>query len=142
MSKDKTISSISSAKTKPAEIKRGNFDFDYWSKLAKQDSEAFEAARDQEINKHISNLKEDDVQERMRRLQWRIEMERKRSKNPLDAAARIYDMMWESVGQSISTFDELTNMLNPKANVPAERSNQHKNVLSFEKKNSEIAIAD
>jgi len=120
---------------KPAEIKKGDFDFDYWSNLAKKDPEAFEAAREAEINKHISSLGDQDVQERMERLQWRIEMERKRAKNPLDAAGRIYDMMWESVGRNIEALDELAELLNPqtkaKAHERVQEESQSNNVVAF-----------
>ena len=128
---------------KPVEIRQGDFDFDYWSKLAKKDPEAFEAAREAEINKHIESLDE-DVQERMRRLQWRIEMERKRSKNPMDAAGRIYDMMWESVGQSIKALDELTALLNPQSTMKKAQTEKQEtsNVLSFDRKDAEIATVD
>jgi len=109
---DKIIQ-LKSKSIKPVEIKKGEFDFDYWSKLAKQDPDAFEAAREAEINKHIASLGDEATQERMRRLQWRVEMERKRSSSPLDAAARIYDMMWDSVGSNIKALDELVELVSP-----------------------------
>ncbi len=90
-----------------------SFDFDYWKNLAKKDPSAFEMAREQEINKHITSIPDEHTQERLRRLQWRVEMERKRSKNPMDSAVRIYDMMWESVGKNIDALHELTDYLKP-----------------------------
>ena len=134
----------------PTEIKKGDFDFEYWSKLAKQDPEAFEVAREAEINKHISSLADKTAQERMRSLQWRIEMERKRSSSPLNAASRIYDMMWESVGRNIKVLDELAELIqqnvNPgskrnseKTSAPAKKDNT---VLAFKRKEMEVATAD
>lgn len=147
---------------KPAEIKQGDFDFDYWSKLAK-DPEAFEVAREAEINKHIASINDSNAQERMRRLQWRVEMERKRSSSPLNAASRIYDMMWASVGQNIKALDELAGMLAPKvtktpkapksskslkeskiaeSNFDSVHFQKDNNVLKFAKKRTEEVLAD
>jgi len=141
---DETID-IKPKVNKPAEIQVDGFDFEYWSKLSKKDPEAFEIARKVEIDKYLSTL-DADVQERMTRFQWRIEMERKLSKNPLDAAARIYDMMWESVGKSTTALDELTDILNPntflkEAKTP-KKVKANNNILSFDRKESEAVLAD
>ncbi|MDH3326776.1 MAG: DUF3135 domain-containing protein [Gammaproteobacteria bacterium] len=129
---------------KPAETQRGGFDFEYWSELAKKTPEEFEAARAAEINKYIASLDDKHLQERMQRVQWRVEMERERSKSPLNAAARIYDMMWESVGRSMKELEELTELLNPQAK-PKTMSKYEKsdmNVLTFARKELEATVTE
>jgi len=108
------IKGLPDAKT----IKAKGFDFDYWCELAKQDPEAFEQAREQEISNYIGTLNDESAQERLRRLQWRVEMERKLSKNPMDSAVRLYDMMWDSVSKNYEALQELAKEFTP----PAERS--------------------
>ncbi|HFE38615.1 MAG TPA: DUF3135 domain-containing protein [Gammaproteobacteria bacterium] len=116
---------------------QGGFDFDYWRNLAKKDPAAFEAAREQEINQHIAGIADGNTQERLRRLQWRVEMERKLSKNPMDAAVRLYDMMWESVGKNFDALQDLTSVLKPTdARKNRKPANQAK-VLRF--KQEEVA---
>lgn len=106
------------------------FDFEYWRDLAKKDPEAFEAAREQEINQYISGLANEDVQDRMRRLQWRVEMERKRSKSPMDSAVRIYDMMWESVGKNFEAIQDLAEHFKPEDQRTSSKTSKAK-VLEF-----------
>lgn len=115
--------------SKPKSSKKG-FDFDYWRDLAKKDPEAFEAARKLEIDQYISSLKSEDVQDRMRRLQWRVNTERRRSKNPMDSAIRIYDMMWESVGKNFEAIQDLSEHFKPEAERKSKKPSSAK-VLSF-----------
>ena len=37
------------------------------------------------------------MRKRLRQLQWRIDMERKRCKSPMMSCMKIYDMMWDFV---------------------------------------------
>lgn len=67
--------------------------FDYWSKLAKADPECFELERKAEIEKVILSASP-ERQQSLRQLQWRIDMERARAKNPIDAMIRLDKMMW------------------------------------------------
>ena len=141
MSENKIIN-LDIKQSKPAETKKGDFDFDYWSNLAKNDPEAFEVAREAEINKHISSLGDEAAQERMRSLQWRVEMERKRSSNPLDAASRIYDMMWESVGRNIKALDELADLINPNSKLKSQPEKKDNIVVAFKPKEMEVATVE
>jgi len=113
------------------------FDFDYWKNLSKNNPEAFESARKQEIDKYISNLKDENVQDRMRRLQWRVEMERKRSKNPMDSAVRIYDMMWESVGKNFEAIQDLTEQFKPEEERKSTKPSNAK-VLAFKQVEEDV----
>lgn len=73
------------------------FDFERWSALAKQDPARFEELRRQEVEAFIKTAPNAAQRQRLERLQWRIDRERERVKNPLSACIRIYNMMWESV---------------------------------------------
>lgn len=115
---------------KYAERKK-EFDFDYWCQLAKDDPAAFEAARKQEIDNHIAGIQQKSTQERMERLQWRVEMERKRSKNPMDSAIRIYDMMWESVGKNFEAIQDLADHLKPSQDSSVSSLRPQAKVLKF-----------
>ena len=118
------------AELKPSVTSKKGLDFDYWCDLAKNDPESFEAARKQEIDQYISGLKTEELQDRMRRLQWRINMERKRSKNPMDSAIRLYDMMWDSVGKNFEAIQDLSEQFKPEAERKSKKNESGK-VLSF-----------
>ena len=73
-----------------------DFEFEEWAKLAQDDPEAFEAKRQQMIDKLIDGAPE-DLRQRLRGFQWRIDMERQRCTNPLQACIRISNMMWDLI---------------------------------------------
>jgi len=101
-------------------------DFEKWfeelSRLAREDPEAFEARRQELIEEVISQVPE-ERQERLRRFQWRIDMERKRAKTPLGACIKLNDMLMEMVygeggfTDAVNTLkgiaEELAGALNP-----------------------------
>ena len=72
------------------------FDFDVWASLARSDPEAFEAKRVERIEKLIQRAPE-ALRQRLRSFQWRIDMERQRCSNPLQACIRISNMMWNVI---------------------------------------------
>jgi len=85
-------------------------DFDQWLKLANTDMSAFEALRRATINQVIEQAPEDQ-QERLRRLQWRIDQERRLCKSPMGACIRISRMMWDQMmgeGGLVERLHELT----------------------------------
>jgi len=71
-----------------------DFDFDKWAQLARQDPDAFEALRKEAIEEGLKALPP-DTQRRLKGLQFRIDMERRRSKTPLDSCIRLSNMMKE-----------------------------------------------
>ena len=71
-------------------------DFDTWSELAKTDPGAFEALRLEAIEAVIASAPEAN-RERLRRLQWRIDQERRLARTPMAACVRISRMMWRSL---------------------------------------------
>ncbi len=76
---------------------RSTFDFDYWRKLAESDPALFEQKRREEIDKMIESVPAGEVQDRLQRLQWRVDMERRRCKTATQSCVRIYSMMWKRV---------------------------------------------
>ncbi|NIR97928.1 MAG: DUF3135 domain-containing protein [Gammaproteobacteria bacterium] len=71
--------------------------FDAWVALASADPEAFETRRKQLIDQVIQKASRPEQRHRLRCLQWRIDMERRRARTPMAACLRIYRMMWDSV---------------------------------------------
>lgn len=86
-------------------------DFDAAMKLARTDPEAFEQYRKAVIEALIARAPERNRQ-RLRRLQWRIEQERKRASNPIAACVKLYQMMWDSFAGERGLIDTLRNARN------------------------------
>ena len=86
-------------------------DFDAAMELARKDPEAFEQYRKDVIEALIARAPERN-QQHLRRLQWRIEQERKRASNPLSACVKLYRMMWESFAGECGLIDTLQNSRN------------------------------
>ncbi|MEJ2620335.1 MAG: DUF3135 domain-containing protein [Candidatus Thiodiazotropha sp.] len=72
-----------------------DLDFDHLLKLAERDPVKFEAVRQKTIDTYIATLP-DERQLHMRRLQWRLDQER-RNRSPLSACMRISGLMWENM---------------------------------------------
>lgn len=73
-----------------------SFDFDDWSRLAKDDPFAFEARRLALIEAYLRQFPQSG-QRRLRGLQFRIDMVRRRARTPMSACLKISSMMWESL---------------------------------------------
>lgn len=71
-------------------------DFDEWATLARTDPGAFEARRLALIEAFLSQFPNAD-QRRLRGLQFRIDMERRRARTPMAACLKISSMMWDSL---------------------------------------------
>lgn len=71
-----------------------DFDPEEWVKLATENPEEFERKRLAIIDELIASAPP-DTQDRLRGLQFRIDMERRRSGSPLGGALRIQQMMWD-----------------------------------------------
>jgi hypothetical protein len=76
--------------------KTAGIDFDTWSALARNDPQTFEKMRLAAIQAAIDGAPEAN-RERLRRLQWRIDQERRLARTPLAACIRISRMMWRAV---------------------------------------------
>lgn len=75
-------------------ISKRAFDFDKWKEMAENNPEAFEFNRQRMIDDLLAKTKHTD---RLKRLQWRIDVERDRSKTPISACVRLSSMMLDSV---------------------------------------------
>lgn len=73
-----------------------SFDFDEWATLARNDPAAFEARRFALIEEFLRQFPPPD-QRRLRGLQFRIDMERRRARTPMAACLRLSAMMWDSL---------------------------------------------
>lgn len=111
-------------------------DFDRWAKLAETDPDAFEAARSAAIEDLLESFPVES-RERMRRLQWRIDQERRLAKSPMGACIRLSKMMWRQMlgeGGLRERLLELGGALGgEKAPVPAPqaRASEGAQVLAF-----------
>jgi len=95
------------------------FDFDEWSRLAKDDPSAFEARRLALIESFLRQFPQPD-QQRLRGLQFRIDMVRRRARSPMGACLKISSMMWESLLGSHGLKTALDGLLAyPNHSVPA-----------------------
>lgn len=71
-------------------------DFTAWSKVAQEDPDAFEAMRLAAIEDFLQTVPPEN-RERLRRLQWRIDQERRLAHSPMGACMRLSRLMWEQV---------------------------------------------
>lgn len=73
-----------------------DFDFESWRQLAQDDPEAFEARRRAEFERVIEQAPA-HLQPRLRGLQWRLDMARRRHTHPLGACVDAFQEMWNMV---------------------------------------------
>jgi hypothetical protein len=73
-----------------------DLDFDSLQRLAEEDPASFEATRQAAIEGLIQSFPMEN-RERMRRLQWRIDQERRLAKSPMGSCIRISRMMWRQL---------------------------------------------
>jgi len=72
-----------------------SWDFDEWARLAREQPVEFERRR-RTLIRHTIAQADTVSRDRLRCLQWRIDMERDRSVDALASCVRIYRMMWSS----------------------------------------------
>ncbi len=82
------------------------FDFDEWQQLARSNPAAFEIKRHEIIAQFFEQLSPEQ-KNRLEKLQWRIDMERKRCATPLSALFKIYDMMMASLHKQKAVLDSI-----------------------------------
>ena len=83
--------------------------FDEWRVLAQEDPVAFEQRRSRLIDDCIQGAP-DNLRQRLRGLQFRIDMERRRAHTPLGACIRISGMMWDAFLGEGGLRDTLINL--------------------------------
>lgn len=107
-------------------MREPDFDATEWMALAETDPEEFEAQRRDAIDHLISQAPE-RLRQRLRCIQWRIEMERRKCATPLAACLKLNQMMWDFV------FAEhgFVNTLNGLAGSPRKNTHPPARVLHF-----------
>lgn len=80
----------------PYQQKSDPFVFEEWAALAQRDPQAFEQQRQQYIEAFLATVPSRQ-RNRLERLQWRVDMERRRAATPLSACVRLSRMMMDSV---------------------------------------------
>ncbi len=102
--------------------KSDDFDFSQWAEMARTDPEGFEAMRDEALQEFIRTAPE-DYRQRLSGLQFRIDLERRRSKTPLAACIRISQLMMSKL------HDEFIPAL--RMDTPPEPEKDRARVLPF-----------
>ena len=111
-------------KDKPITI----LDFDEAVDLARRDPEAFEQYR-QNIVRVLINRAPERNRQQLRRLQWRIDQERSRASNPIDACLKLYRMMWDAYAGERGLIDTIHNA--HKSRRASERIRPKAEVIAF-----------
>lgn len=110
------------------------FDFDLWAKMARENPERFEEMRRDAIEQTILSAPS-QYQERLRRLQWRVDQERRLAGNPLNSCLRISKMMWEKFAGEGGLMDHLEDLGKlGRAEKTYANAPRKDNVLAFARK--------
>ena len=115
--------------------KSTDFDFERWRRLAESNPAQFEKEREAVLKALIDGVGDKDIRTRLSRVQWRVDMERRRSSNPLGSCIRMYNMMWESVNQSYELMESLVAMTRETAATPAGKCAKAR-VLQFKRESA------
>ena len=111
-----------------------DFDFDDWAKLAENNPQEFEKQRQLMISRLIESAP-GRLHQRLECLQWRVDMEIRRSKSSLDACARIYTMMMDSLDSLKelieSLNDQLSEMEQGNTNIPPSGPRRQAMIIPF-----------
>jgi len=86
-----------------------DFEPEHWLKLARENPEEFERARKEAIETLIASAPP-VVQDRLRGLQCRIDLERRKAKTPLGAAIRLQSLMWDRFETLRAALNDLKNV--------------------------------
>ncbi len=105
--------------------KSTRIDFDEWANLASNDPEGFEQRRQNYIEQFFERIPI-SKQRRLRGLQFRIDMERKKARTPLGACIKLSSMMWDAVTGDNGLVSTVKLLVEPKLNaVPISKPMQH-----------------
>ena len=86
-----------------------DFDPAHWLKLAQDDPHAFECARLEAIETLIAAAPP-DIQDRLRGLQCRIDLERRKARTPLGATVRLQSLMWDRFESLRAALNDVRNL--------------------------------
>ncbi len=107
-------------------------DFDSAMRLAQDNPDAFEQYRREAIDGLLAQIPAHN-QERLRRLQWRIDQERNLSGNAMSACVRIYEMMWDSFAGDRGLVGQLHHLQDICSSNNVTAATSTANILSFER---------
>jgi len=85
-----------------------DFEPEHWLKLARANPEEFERARKAAVQILIASAPP-VMQDRLRGLQCRIDLERRKAKTPLGAAIRLHTLMWDRFQTLSAALNDLKN---------------------------------
>lgn len=105
------------------------FNFEEWRQLAVADPQAFEKKRRQAVEQMI-NAVPAKRQQRLRGVQWRVDMVRRKYPDPKLSAQHVFNMMWDAVYAENGLLDALR--FNPEVSFQP-LSSQPATVLAFAK---------
>jgi hypothetical protein len=94
------------------------FDIEEWQRLAREDPAEFERRRQATIEALIEQAPLEH-RDRLRRLQSRIDLERRRAKTPLGATLRLNSMMWDHFARLRDALEKLAGRTPPEAPASA-----------------------
>jgi hypothetical protein len=89
-----------------------HIDFDTWVRLAQTDPQRFEDLRDRVLDYCITRAPS-KRQDRLRRLQWRVNQVRNTASNPMSACISISNMMWSSFSHLDKVYEDLRHSRRP-----------------------------
>lgn len=81
-------------------------DFDAWADLARADPDSFERKREDLLEEFFKQIPQ-KRQQRLRGLQFRIDMERRKARSAMGACIKITAMMWDSVEGKNGLLDSI-----------------------------------
>ena len=82
-------------------------EFEDLVKMAKEDPEGLENLRKECIDEIINSANDEDQRRRLRGLQFKIDMEREKAKNPMAACIKLSQMMHDSFAKLRDLLKEL-----------------------------------
>ena len=105
-------------------------DFDDWATCATADPERFEALRLAAIEAVIADASASS-QTRLRRMQWRIDQERRLARTPMGACLRLSRMMWQNVAGPDGLQARLAELQRVLEGSPPAGDSRPSNVVAF-----------
>ncbi len=108
------------------------FDFDEWLELAKRDPVGFELRRHAVIENYLNTLPL-SKQRRMRGLQFRIDMERRRAHTAMGACIKLSSMMWDALVGPGGLTSSIQMLTTSQPHLQKTESPRNAQVLSFRK---------
>jgi len=98
-----------------------NFDFEEWRQLYATDPEAFERRRAAALAAVIESAPE-RMQQRLRGVQFRLDMERSLARSDLAACLKAHSMMWDSLVRLRDALAKLSEIRPGETLVPAREA--------------------